>query len=83
VAVGFKLRTCRSGFSPGTEFLAKYLLKSLYTRQVVFPVPLLPRIRLAESECLIILISSSEISNGNSASTSFDRIELMTGSVRE
>lgn len=60
------LLTCRIG-GPSEIDCALYFARILNRRQVVFPVPLLPRIRLEVLKWLTISISSGERSNGTSS----------------
>jgi len=73
--------TCLIGVC--SVLLAIFRHRSLKSKHVVFPVPLRPRIKAAESACLMISISSLEISNGNSISSGEENIRSKTFPVIE
>lgn len=68
--------TCLIGVC--SALLAIFRHRSLKSKHVVFPVPLRPRIKAAESACLTISISSLEISNGNSTSSGEEKMRSRT-----
>jgi hypothetical protein len=74
--------TCRACCSSEADCLALCFASILNNRQVVFPVPLRPRIKLAVLKCLTISNSSGERSNGNSSVAFSSMIDLKNGSVR-
>lgn len=75
------VRTWRMGLSSGIPCLALYLARILKSRQVVFPVPLLPRMRLDVEKCLMMSISSGDSSKGNSSQLVVSAIDLRNCSV--
>ena len=75
------IHTCLTGVSLSRALLAIFRHKSLNNKHVVLPVPLLPRMKAAEFECLTMSISSLEISNGNSVLSGSENRQSRTFTV--
>lgn len=80
--VRIERHTCRDCCSSEADCLDLCLASILNSRQVVFPVPLRPRIKLEVLKCLTISNSSGERSNGNSSVPFSTMIDFKNGSVR-